>query len=249
MSQKKRTTRKTSGRVKRPTLPRTEPIRSWSTLFGPIAAPSPQAENPEPNSAGTAGFPSDSVRRGVEVGYRVMDEYMRQGAAVASAFTAPPRSGGLSSEDLPKLTERMMRYMSDFTSLWFDAMSIMTGSANGQARPAAADPAAQAAGSHRGAPGAGRSRYVLEVKSERPTEVIVAIDEPYEADLVVDPLKSRSGDESISGASIQSPAEPGAPLRVRVHVPGGLPAGRYSGAILDVATRQPKGRLTVTLAE
>src|SRR3954470_18479632 len=140
-------------RIKRPPLPRTEPIRSWSTLFG---APSASATSAPPfgipglpNIPGIAGPPGmngaagvgpEAVRRGVEMGYRVVDEYMKQGASVANAFSNPNRSRSASSAsgaepDLSKMTERMMQYASDFTSLWYDAMGMMMGTMSQQARP------------------------------------------------------------------------------------------------------------------
>src|SRR6478609_7917662 len=60
-------------RPERPELPRAEPIRSWAGLFGPGGR------------SGSARSAVDSVQRGVEVGYRVIDEYMKQGASMAGS--------------------------------------------------------------------------------------------------------------------------------------------------------------------
>src|SRR5438128_27418 len=59
-----------SDRIRRPPLDRTEPIRAWSSLFG-------------------AGPLNDVVTRSVELGYRVVDEYIRQGQKAAARFGSP----------------------------------------------------------------------------------------------------------------------------------------------------------------
>jgi hypothetical protein len=238
--------KKSRARAKKPALPRTEPVRSWSTLFGSNATGAHGAA-PEPSPfgfGGVAGVATDSVRRGVELGYRVLDDYMRQGASAAGAFAKPTPVGIPSTADLPKMTERMMQYTSDFTSLWFDAMRIVSGHNAG--RPAAD---ARTAGSSSEGPATSdhRSRWVLEVRSERPAEIIVTLDEPVTGELVVEPLRASSGKKTIADVAVRPSAEPEGPLRVRVHVPPKLPPGRYTGVVVDAESRQPKGRLTVTL--
>jgi hypothetical protein len=247
MPPKKRATKSNGERIKRPVLPRTEPIRAWSTLFGqapPSATNASSRARPAPGGDGV-----DAVQRGVELGYRVMDEYIRQGATIAGAFASPAPGRLPSADDLPRMTERMMKYASDFSSLWFDAMNVMLG-ANGRAQNGSS-----AASSddfrvrHERAPAPtveGRSRYVLEVKSQRPAEIIVALDAPATSELSVEPLRARPRGKAITDVAIRVP-EPGGPLRIRVHVPAALAPGRYTGAVLESATKQPRGRLTVVL--
>ena len=242
MPSKPANSKKNPERAKKPELPRTEPIRSWSTIFGPNGAGAPLNAGEQP----AAGWATDSVRRGVELGYRVLDDYLRQGASAAGAFAAPPRTWAPSPDDLPRMTERMLQYTSDFTSLWFDAMRIMSN--NGGAQPGS-DGKATRSSPDRPTEAPGRARWVLDVRSERPAEIIVALDEPVAGELTVEPLRASSGKRAITDAAIRPGAEPGGALRVRVHVPPKLPPGRYTGAVVDAATKQPKGRLTVTLAK
>jgi hypothetical protein len=253
MANKKPSARKAPERATKPTLPREEPIRSWSTLFG--QAP-PPGMNGSGGPAGFSGVASDSVRRGVELGYRVVDEYLKQGASVASAFSNPAASRGLGAQDLPKLTARMMQYMSDFTSLWFDAMNVVSDNANAQSRAGAEVPPFPVNGSsnHRpsprqdgASPAPGRSRYVFQVSASGPAEVIIALDEPVTGALRVEPLKTQGGRGKIEGVVIEPPTAPSGPLRAHVTVPPGLKPGRYSGAIVDAETQQPRGRVTVTV--
>lgn len=259
-------------RVKRPSLPRSQPIRSWSTLFGAPSEAGPAAAPPFgipglPNIPGIPGFPGmngaagvgpEAVRRGVEMGYRVVDEYMKQGASVANAFSNPSRPRSAtgaapgSEPDLSKMTERMMQYASDFTSLWYDAMGIMMGTMSQQARPdASTRPSAEGSpASERSSAVLGHSRIILNVKSALEAEVIVALDEPaYSGSLTVEELKPRTGKSAIVGARVEPASEAQGPLKVHVHVAANVPPGRYTGAILDAVSGKPKGRLTVTLTK
>ena len=248
-------------RVRRPELPRTEPIRSWSTLFGaPGAAAASGAARfgipgiPSiPGDPGAASVGPEAVRRGVEMGYRVVDEYMKQGASVANAFSNPSRQGAAeSAPDLSKMTERMMQYASDFTSLWYDAMGMMMGTMSAQARPDAGKrPSGDTtSASQPSAAVLGHSRIILDVKSVQPAEIVVALDGPVYSDaLTVEELKPRTGKSSISGARVEPASEAAGPLKVQVHVAADVAPGRYTGAILDAASGKPKGRLTVTISK
>ena len=249
MPRKKQPSRKRSERLKRPSLPRSEPIRSWSTLFEPGANGARRGQAQGSDAQGVA----DPVRRGVELGYRVIDEYMKQGAAAANAF-ANPRMGALSGEDLPKMTERMMQYASDFTSLWFDAMGIMMGNMNAGAiprpanAPAAAESAAKAPKADQRHPTPqGRQRLLVEVNASKPVRVIVALDEPLGSPLKVEPLRAQSGKGAITHASVEVPADPSGPLKVTVLVPARIRPDRYTGAVLANGT--PRGRLTVIVSD
>lgn len=258
-----------SPRIRRPPLPRSEPIRSWSTLFGSPREGSAAGSAPFgipglPNIPGTAGggvngaagVGPEAVRRGVEMGYRVVDEYMKQGASVANAFSNAGRARSASGTapgvepDLSKMTERMMQYASDFTSLWYDAMGMMMGTMSQQARPDASKRANGEAPAARSSALLGHSRIILELKSALTAEVILALDEPAcGGALTVEDLKARTGSATIAGALVEPAPDAQGPLRVRVHVAAKVPPGRYTGAILDAASGKPKGRLTVTLSK
>jgi hypothetical protein len=79
-----------SERIKRPEPERTQPIRNMSTVFGaPARSTPPGAGRDSPRAAA-----ADPVSRGVEAGYRVIDEYMRQGQSVARTMWGPFMPGG-----------------------------------------------------------------------------------------------------------------------------------------------------------
>lgn len=240
MAQRSSVDEKKAGRQKRPQLPRSEPLRNWSTLFG----------GPGPNGSRTATAPSatDSVRGGVELGYRVIDEYVRQGAAVAGGFANAEGPKGLPGQDLGQMTERMLKYASDFASLWFDVMGMMVSTRNGTA----ANEQVGVNGASSAARTTSETRSVaIHVRATQPVDVLLTVDTTLSAgaSLSVENLRARTGSISLDDVAIESPTETAGPLRVSLDVPKGTPKGRYTGVILDAASSNPTGRLTVTIHE
>jgi len=115
-------------RPKRPDLPRTEPIRHWPSATEP--APRERvAAAPHPAPAPHA----DPVGRGVNTGYRVIDEYVRRGQEVARGF---PSAAGLSGAmDPQQLASRMVKYGSDLISAWLQFVELAM--QNGSSKPEA----------------------------------------------------------------------------------------------------------------
>jgi len=74
----------------------------------------------------------DAISRSVEIGYRVIDDYLRQGRDVARTL----RDGNATPQSLVRdtgdLTTRMMRYASDFVGTWLELfeMAAANGGAN-----------------------------------------------------------------------------------------------------------------------
>ena len=216
-------------RITRPETERTHPIRSWTqTLFGTLP----------PASGGPL---EDVVSRSVELGYRVVDEYLREGQRVAERFGA----GGLRADaavgDMQQLTARMARYTSDVLEVWFQFLELAMG---GRVRPpengAGAAPPVQPA-----APVASRIRVALD--ASQPTEVVLDL-RPDAAGrrLLVHALRPGDGGEGprLSDVSIE-PDAGGAVVRVRV--PPRHPAGVYNGLVIDEETSRPAGTLSVSV--
>jgi hypothetical protein len=240
-------------------LPRTEPIRNWSTLFDTGHAASQHAAQDGSKNGAQNGAKNgqargaDAVQRGVELGYRVIDEYLKQGARAAGAFSNPAKSFAPSADDLPRMTERMMQYASDFTSLWFDAMNVMLQTGRAGASPFAPNAAPSPANGEAKTNGTSRDpaearallRHVLELSASRPVEVTVTLDSLPGA-VRVHTLQSSGKGNGIHGVEANL-TEAGGPLRIKLAVPDALPKGRYSGAILDAQSGEPCGRITVNV--
>lgn len=148
-------------RFKRPEPARTGPVRNWSTVFGPIPAGGAGAPPPRP------GVPADPVARGVEAGYRVIDDYLRRGQAAARAVWSPFLPNGAPPEGpsdsppwmgaqppfrgAPPMSEEaqarmgtMLRAATDLAMMWMDFVGrgVMSPSAPGHVPPPAGAAAA-----------------------------------------------------------------------------------------------------------
>ena len=224
-----------SDRIRRPPLDRTEPIRAWSALFG----------------SGPGGSLTDVVSRSVELGYRVIDEYIRQGQRVAERFNDRSYGPETVTGDIQELGARMAQYASDFFGLWLDFMQVVmlggtlreTSAAEDGAR---ARPAAPGNGAARRTPEApAPTRVRIEIVSLRPAEVSLdlrpeAAGRPLVAQglRAVDPAKPKLDDVALE-------AGPGGELLVRIRVPGDAPPGTYNGVVVDAETSRPLGTLSV----
>jgi len=224
-----------SDRIRRPPLHRTEPIRAWSALFG----------------SGPGGSLNDVVSRSVELVYRVIDEYIRQGQRVAERFNDRSYGPETVTGDIQELGARMAQYASDFFGLWLDFMQVVmlggtlreTSAAEDGAR---ARPAAPGNGAARRTPEApAPTRVRIEIVSLRPAEVSLdlrpeAAGRPLVAQglRAVDPAKPKLDDVALE-------AGPGGELLVRIRVPGDAPPGTYNGVVVDAETSRPLGTLSV----
>jgi len=261
---------KTSERVRRPELRRTEPIRSWETLFGP---PPQGAGSPDVPDRAAEGDANNPIAKGVELGYRVMDEYVRQGQRAAGSRGGSAGSVEGSGTALPQLTERMFQYASDFASVWMEAMGVMmrTRGVAGEGRPAEGTNEARSGattdprGERRPPPRppssdtgsstangtarpSGALSVVVEVASRRPVRAVVDLRPgPIEGPLVVSDLRARDPRRArLKGVSLETSPD-GKRLTIRLKVPSQHPAGEYVGAVVDGSTAVTRGTLTVTV--
>ena len=133
-------------RIKKPEPERTQPIRSWGTLFG-AAGPTPGSPPPSasPSSRGASDradgrgpAPADPISHGVQAGYRVIEDYVRQGQSAARMMWGPMLGGmggagatggaggtggtfGLGGgEELQQRFGAMIRTATDLATLWLD---------------------------------------------------------------------------------------------------------------------------------
>jgi hypothetical protein len=222
----------TNDRVKRPVLERTQPVRSWSTLF---SAPQPD------------GSLNDVVSRSVDLGYRVVDEYIRQGQKAAQRLNDRSYGAQAMAGDAQELAMRMLQYASDFAAVWLEFVQL---AAAGNAAPGST-------ATENGAPPAkpepdtetpADARVRIQVLSTQPNEVSLDI-RPDATRLpavvhalrAVDPDKPRLTDVSFRPPSGEEPA------CLRIVVPPGQPAGIYSGLIVAEETSRPVGSVSVRI--
>lgn len=240
-------------RVKKQEPERTQPIRNWGVLFGPPGRSPP---------------PGDPVSQGVEMGYRVIEEYLRQGQNVARAMGVPSAGGPPADEGLQNRMGAMLRSFADFASLWMDLMGKMAACGGTAVAPGVA-PASGSAGpfpvgegpaAPEQPPKAAAPPSSSEPLSEVPVGLTLDIQSPRRVEVSVD-LRSRSLGLPLVVHELRAP-EPDKPritgarlesLRdeervcLRLQVPAEHPPGVYSGLILDERTSLPRGTLTVRI--
>lgn len=264
----------TRPRVTRPEPERTTPRRGWSNIFGPGADAGSGTTPPADAAADGASDDraSDTVSRAVELGYRVIDEYVRQGQKAAQRLSSRSWSPETALRDTQDFTARVTRHASDMVALWIDLLDSanMTGAwrtaaqpwtqgmrtgdeaASGSAVPVAATGASSPAASppHPAAPPTGRTRIAVELASERPAEVTVDLrSEDTARRLVVHSLRAVEPEKPrISEVAIE-PATPHAPARLRIRIPAGQPSGTYNALVIDEETSRPAGTVSVRLTD
>jgi hypothetical protein len=223
-------------RPKRPPLPRTNPIRTWTSLFGGSTPEAPTTGAAPPADLGNV------IARSVELAYRVMDDYVQQGQRAAERIAGRAYGPDAWVTDAQDVTARVARYASDVMGLWLDAFD--------GARPAAA-PTAAAPPPSNGAPAPARNGapwIVIEVAAAQPAAVTLDLRPGAAAGtLIVHALRDADVDKPPLRDVAVEPSPGDGPARVRVRVPPGQPAGTYHGLIVDEATNRPVGSVSVRL--
>ncbi len=225
-------------RPKRPPLPRTNPIRTWTSLFG--SAPPPAPANGDGPASGDVP-PADLgtvIARSVDLAYRVMDDYVQQGQRAAERIAGRAYGPDAWVTDAQDVTARVARYASDVMGLWLDAFD--------GARPA---PSPVAPTPANGAPARnGAPWIVIEVAASQPAAVTLDLRPDAAAGTpIVHALRDADVDKPPLRDVVVEPSSGDGPARVRVRVPPGQPAGTYHGLIVDEATNRPVGSVSVRL--
>lgn len=243
-------------RFKRPELERSEPRRSFSGAFGP----SPPA--------------AEGVARGVDLGYRVIDDYLRQGQNFARTLF-DRGTPDASASDPQRLAERMLHYASDLAAAWFEYVRVVgsgaatcppetgfgcvvpgavSAAATGRADPFDIEPPpagspidATAVSPAPTAPEpASGTRIALTLASKQPAEVVIDL-KPGSAGSQLSAHDLRARDPAlprISGVLVASDAQSDL-VTIEIQVPDDQPAAAYHGIILDEATNLPRGTLSL----
>ncbi|MFL5345414.1 MAG: hypothetical protein ACJ8AT_11500 [Hyalangium sp.] len=259
----------TQDRVKKQEPERTQPIRNWGVLSGTPGAPPPRTPPGGSASSGGSASPGNPVSRGVELGYQVIEEYLRQGRNVASAMGIPSFGEAPADDGLQGRMGALLRSFTDFASLWMELMSRVGGGGVASAAPGIT-PAKGTAGPFPtgGGPGASEPpkaaapeppvsseplgaapvELTLDIQSSRRVEVSVEL-RPRSAGLplVVHDLRAPEPDKPrLTGVRLETQPEEER-VCLRLQVPVDHPAGIYSGLILDERTSLPRGTLTVRI--
>jgi hypothetical protein len=238
-------------RIRRPVPSRTTPHRTWQ----PPAAPPEQTADPASSAraAGPRAQIEATVSKSVELGYKVIDEYLQQGQRAAQRLNAGALTAEAVATEAQDLGTRVARYASDFFGSWMELLELAA--AGRAARPelvrspatngAAAEPQRPAM-----APDASATPARLEVELTTSRALRLRLD--LHADRLRGALRAhalRSADPKRGRLDdVTCTLDGDAPI-VRLTVPSDQRAGSYEGLLIDEATNRPVGSLRVTLGE
>lgn len=244
-------------RKKKPSLSRTQPIRDWSKIFT-MAASAPRSESPRDRTSPTAGdsrhpneetppasFEAAAVRS-VEIGYRVVDEYMRRGQQAARRMRSGTYGGSELVRDSREIADRMIRSASDVVSAWGELLEL---TADGADR--SPDPGGEPASVEPVDPPVGIVpwRIRLSVDPKYAVDVEIDLESPLEGTEpeALSLRKDGSGTERIENVTFGVDTQNMPTLSVKVrsrHRPG-----TYTGVLVDGRTGGRIGTLSVTVRE
>jgi hypothetical protein len=221
------------------------------------AAPAPEPSR-EGKGAATHGeaTPQDLVARSVALGYRVIDDYIKQGQQTAQRLRQGAYGADSLATDVEHLATRLIETVSDFAATWVEFLELSrangAASGNGEASPrspAAARASDPVAGSGADTPAPGEvMRLHVRLSTRRQAEVVLDT-EPIPAGSTLVPQALRAAEAGlprIVDVAFEQAAAPGS-ATIAVRIPDHHPPGVYSGRIVDAASNRPVGTLTVTI--
>jgi hypothetical protein len=195
------------------------------------------------------------VSRSVELGYRVVDEYIHQGQRAAQRLNDRSLAPETIARDVQDLTARMTQYASDFLGVWFEFLELATaGSGVRQTSRENGQQTEPTAGAPRPQPprraSARRTRVRIHLTSHRPAEVSIDLEPDAERrTLVVHALRAVDPEKPRLADVVLEPGASGKPLTLRIHVPADQPPGVYNGLVIDEQTSRPAGTVSVRVGK
>jgi len=242
----------TTKRIRRPTPARTAPHRGWTP---PIpGAGQPNDAVPTREGGGPRERIEATVSKSVELGYKVIDEYLQQGQRTAARLNAGALTAEAVATEAQDLGTRVARYASDFFGAWMELLEL---AAAGRAArpdlsrpPAAADDATAPAAAAPPPPTAGTGALASRLRVDLDTRRAVHLRLDVHPDRMRGALRAhalRSADPRCGRLTdITCVVDDGAPL-LRLRIPPEQRAGSYEGLLIDETTNRPVGSVRVTL--
>jgi hypothetical protein len=204
----------------------------------------------------------NGVSEGVALGYRVIQEYLRQGERVARSFWNPGEEA-TDRYDPARLMDRALRSAQDLAGAFSEMMRVLASKAPPSAdggtpggfdleapRRTNANGRRHATETERDRSGSDRLRptpiVALAVRSRRPVKVALQLDQGAARGVFQIPPLERSGAGGARLRGVSIAAGPGGQgVTINLEVPPRLATGRYQGRVLDARTSRPVGFLNV----
>jgi len=247
-------------RLRRPDPERTEPVRNAAAyLRDPGSAEGVQSKLKQPSSHDTA---DGAVGHGVKLGYKVIEEQIRQGQRLAQRLGKANKVNGTGSGEIGVLIERTLHLYKDMGALYFDALETVARSPalktavssvwNGKTKTPAPPPIQTETETETeikpdSDTGMGTG-FAIEIASTRRTQVTLDLrSSPRGFTPQVHALHAT--DPKIAPLiGVRYRMEPGVPTpALQVVIQDSQPPGTYTGVVVDSATNEPYGTLCVRL--
>lgn len=238
-------------RIRRPEPERTAPDRSPSGVFRTASSSTGDSSTGNPSEETSAKGPLETIGRGVREGYRVVEDYLREGQRVARQINRRQYGPRQMGDDLQSLTGRMFRDSTRLLGLWVELMSSSVESLWGGGRPGPAGrpgpPDRTGGDAERDAADTEATAVTVEVASPHPARVTVHLTAgAAEQPLRPTPLSGDPGAPPLTDVAFER-GGPDEPPLLRISVPADQPPGIYHGVLVEPASHDHRGTVRVEL--
>jgi hypothetical protein len=231
-------------RLHRPEPKRTEPIRNPSGYF----REGTDGFHGKVDESNPNGSTNEAVNHGVNLGYKVIDEYLKQGQRTAEQIRKTVEESFSLGDGPDGLVGGLLRLSKDLAEVYLAAMTPIIRKANQDATTAGhTTPSSSAAGMH-GVKDAGTKTVAIAVRvdSRRRTKVTVQLYGSTDVrSLTVYPLRTANGNQpALTKVSFAMDEALGV-ATLDVYIPDKQPIGQYAGVVINQNTQQPTGMVSV----
>jgi hypothetical protein len=227
---------------------RIAPLRNFSKLYSRTSS----ANGTHPAKATQPDAPlrttsSGSLAEGVELAYSVIEKYIAEGRQTAEGLSNQPYATRAPNDNLQVLVERVLRFQAEMLPLWIETLATLVKvdpARNGYAPSSDARPRSNCAQN------AETVAVTIEVVSLRPVQVSVELRPNSEPQSLVSLGMSAvdSGKPILKDISFV-PDEVAGRVKLLLRIPENQPSGTYSGVIVNRENGEPRGTLSVRIAD
>ncbi len=235
-------------RLRRDDPDRTSPVRDFSKLYRrPDLAKGADAVKPPSSDASRAGAARGPLAEGVELAYSVIEKYIAEGRRTAEELNSQPYNTRATNDNLQELLERVLRFQAEALPLWIETLATLTKvnpSRNGYTASPDVWPRPGSTPNPEATP------VSIEVLSMRPVQVSIELRPNSDAQSLV-ALGLNSVDSkkpSVTDISFV-PDNVRGRVKLRIRIPDNQPPGTYNGVIVNRDSSEPRGTLSIRIAD
>jgi hypothetical protein len=239
---------------------RVNPIRNWSTLYRTANSWNTEKSSEQPTTTEDTSHrrtSSDPVTDSVTLGYKVIEEHIRQGQRIAQQINNRSYNLKGANNEVRGLVERLVQDSTSLLSLWFNFMNSLAGNSDLFGDLSRAWKAEQSS-TQQTTPNpktvspeeatTPTTTVTIEVLTHSPTQVTLNLSTQAEKLFLATPgLHAMSQEKPPLTEVTFIPGLEGNPAQLRIRIPDGHPADVYTGVLVDRNTGQPHGTLSVRI--